>query len=252
MSEEKQIIDPDYLLNNVEALYPKIDRPYKWDQGENRSVPCDAKDDGAAYDINFKMDKDAAVALNKFMKELYNNRKQDGWPEYNSTHPNKQKHPFKEVDGVFTHKAKLNAAYNGQTTTKPVQWDAKLNKLPEDFRLTSGSTVNVFVTGIPYSGSMGAGVSLRLKMVQVIKFVPMQERSPFEEQDGFTFGGDENPFSVVSDSTSTAPDNSDNSDEIDFGEEEEVVEEPKKAVKKSAAPKKGKANIADVLEDWDD
>jgi len=108
------------------------------------------------------------------------------------------------------------------------------------------------VTGIPYSGSMGAGVSLRLKMVQVIKFVPMQERSPFEEQDGFTFGGDENPFSVVSDSTSTAPDNSDNSDEIDFGEEEEVVEEPKKAVKKSAAPKKGKANIADVLEDWDD
>ena len=29
MSEEKQIIDPDYLLNNVEALYPKIDRPYK-------------------------------------------------------------------------------------------------------------------------------------------------------------------------------------------------------------------------------
>ena len=72
---------------------------------------------------------------------------------------------------LFTHKAKLNAAYNGQTTTKPVQWDAKLNKLPEDFRLTSGSTVNVFVTGIPYSGSMGAGVSLRLKMVQVIKFV---------------------------------------------------------------------------------
>jgi len=89
--------------------------------------------------------------------------------------------------------------------------------------------------------------------VQVIKFVPMQERSPFEEQDGFTFGGDENPFSVVSDDTSTAaPDNSDNSDEIDFGEEEEVVAEPKKAVKKSAAPKKGKANIADVLEDWDD
>ena len=128
MSEEKQIIDPNYLLNNVEAMYPKIDRPYKFDQGENRSVPCDAKDDGAAYDINFKMDKAAAVALNKFMKELYNSRKQDGWPEYKDTHPNKQSHPFKEEeDGVFTHKAKLNAAYNGQTTTKPVQWDAKLS-----------------------------------------------------------------------------------------------------------------------------
>ena len=252
MSEEKQIVDPNYLLNNVEAMYPKIDRPYKWDQGENRSVPCDALDDGASYDINFKMDKATAVALNKHMKELYNSRKQDGWPEYKETLPNKQGHPFKEEDGVFTHKAKLNAAYNGQTTTKPAQWDAKLNKLPADFRLTSGSTVNVSVTGIPYSGSMGAGVSLRLKMVQVIKFVPMQERSPFEQQDGFTFGGDDNPFSVVGEDTPTTSTASDDSDEIDFGEEEEVIEEPKKAVKKSAAPKKGKANLTDVLEGWDD
>ena len=35
-----------YLIKGVEALYPKIDRPYQWSDKENRSVPCAATDNG--------------------------------------------------------------------------------------------------------------------------------------------------------------------------------------------------------------
>jgi len=33
---------------------------------------------------------------------------------------------------------------------------------------------------------------------------------------------------------------------------EEVIEEPKKVVKKSAAPAEDKAELADIVGDWDD
>ena len=88
---------------------------------------------------------------------------------------------------------------------------------------------------------MGAGVSLRLKSVQVLKLAEKQNVSPFEATDGFTFG-DDTPFSVVEESPKV--------EEDPF--EDEEIEEPKKVAKKTAAPKKEAEEIADVLEDWDD
>ena len=89
---------------------------------------------------------------------------------------------------------------------------------------------------------MGAGVSLRLKSVQVLKLAERQNVSPFEATDGFSFG-DDNPFSAVEEPAKAEP------EEDPF---EEEIEEPKKVAKKTAAPKKEADDIADVLEDWDD
>ena len=41
-----------HTIKKVEALYPKLDRPYKFDKKENRSVPCGATDDGAEYTVD--------------------------------------------------------------------------------------------------------------------------------------------------------------------------------------------------------
>mgnify|MGYP003117676412 CR=1 FL=1 len=169
MSEE---VSAAYIVNNVEALYPKLDRTYNW---------------SASY------------------------------------------------------KASLKGSYNGQKTQRPTQYDAKVKELPEEFQLTTGSLINIAVVGVPYSGSMGAGVSLRLKSVQVLKLAEKQNVSPFEATDGFTFG-DDTPFSVVEESPKV--------EEDPF--EDEEIEEPKKVAKKTAAPKKEAEEIADVLEDWDD
>ena len=53
----------NYKIANVEALYPRINKTYKFDSGENRSVPCDPLDDGAAYEMSFKMNETQAKAL---------------------------------------------------------------------------------------------------------------------------------------------------------------------------------------------
>ena len=52
-----------YIVKGVYALYPKIDRPYRFDNAEERSVPCDALEDGAAYELNFRIKKDDAKEL---------------------------------------------------------------------------------------------------------------------------------------------------------------------------------------------
>ena len=227
-----------YIVEDVEALWPKINRPYRFDNKEKRSVPCDATDDQAKYEIDFRMNKGQARDLWKAMSGAYTNQKQESWPE-------KIKNPFKkdEENDTFTFKSKLAAAYNGEATPAPAQYDAKNKQLDGSFELTTGSTVNVAVVFVPYSiDKERTGVSLRLKGVQVTNYVPRKSISPFKAVDGFTSDdpSDDNPFEeVVADTAS---------------EEEDIleVEEPKKMSKKSAAPKEEKPEIAEVLSEWDD
>ena len=123
-------------------------------------------------------------------------------------------------------------------TTKPLQVDAQGTKLPDDFLLTTGSTVNVAVTFNPYDFGGKQNVNLRLKAVQVVKYVPMEDRNPFEIVDGFTIEDDPNPFKQEA---TPAP-----------VEEEEVVEEPKKVVKKAAPPATSSDDdLSAIIDDWD-
>jgi len=222
-----------FMINQVEALYPRIDKPYRFDNKENRSVPCDVDDDGAKYEINFNMTSDQAKKLFSQMKAAYLERAGNNWPE-------KFDNPFKKKeDGLYEHKSILKAAYNGQPTRKPVQYDASNNKLPDDFLLTTGSTVNIAGVFVPYNTKgIGTGVSLRLNAVQVTNYVPYLASSPFESTEGFEVG-EENPFQ------SEEPEVS--------GEEviEEIVE-PKKVAKKSASVKAKDPEIDAIVDDWDD
>tara|TARA_R100000234_G_scaffold23879_2_gene13673 strand:- start:804 stop:1484 length:681 start_codon:yes stop_codon:yes gene_type:complete len=219
-----------YVIRNITAMYPKLDRTYRYDNDQQRSVSCDATDDGAEYSLNFVMDDATAKALWTYMKKTYAEVKKDNWPAV--------KNPFKKTDdGMWTHKANLKGAYNGDKSRKPSQFDAKTNELPDDFQLTSGSTVNVAVKGVPYSGSMGAGCSLRLQAVQVLKLAERRQANPFSAEDGYN-SKENNPFVE------------------EFVEEEvaeKVVAEPTKVVKKSApAPKENNANLSSIIDEWDD
>ena len=238
------VLNNQYVVSNVEALWPRINKTYKFDNAENRTVPCDAFDEGAKYETRFRMDKAQAKALFVEMVKAYESKKEKGWPD-------KFDMPFKkEEDGTYTHKASLKGAYGKDATFKPVQYDSKGVKLADDFMLTTGSTVNVAVTFTPYN-MREAGVSLRLRAVQVIKYVPMEAASPFGAvEGGFQFSSEENPFEVVA----TAPvETPVISDEL-FGDDEPTkVKEPKKVVKKTApAPKASDDALASIVADWDD
>ena len=238
-------LNNQYVISDVEALWPRINKTYKFDNAENRTVPCDAFDEGAKYETRFRMNKDQAKALFIEMVKSYEAKKEKGWPD-------KFDMPFKkEEDGTYTYKASLKGAYGKDATFKPVQYDAKSVKLPDDFMLTTGSTVNVAVTFTPYN-MREAGVSLRLRAVQVIKYVPMEATSPFSAvEGGFQFSTEDNPFEVVEAPAATPAEVV--TDEL-FGDDEPTkVAEPKKVVKKKApAPKASDDALADIVADWDD
>ena len=52
-----------YLIKNVEALWPKINTTYHFDNKVNKSMPCGALEDGAEYSIQFKMSEAVAKDL---------------------------------------------------------------------------------------------------------------------------------------------------------------------------------------------
>ena len=236
-----------YVVQDVIAMYPRIDRTNKFDNAANRSMPCDPLDDGAAYEMSFKMPEAKAKELFKAMKAYYDFKKDKSWPD-------KFPLPFKKDDeGMFIGKCKLKGAYGTDKTRKPQQFDAKNNELEADFKLTSGSTVNVAVTFVPYN-MRDNGVSLRINGVQVTKYEPMAASSPF----GVVEGGFEmaaQNASPFADTTSTSVDLvEDDSDDI-FGDEPDTSaapEEPKKVVKKSAPAPKDDDDLSSVIEDWDD
>lgn len=235
------------MIDNVEMLYPRINRTYHFDQAENRSVPCDALAENAAYETKFLMTKEQAKALFKCMAEAYAEKREKKWPE-------KLDMPFeKHDDGRYIGKAKLKGAYGAEATKKPLQVDAKGKELPEDFQLTTGSTCNLAVIFVPYN-MRDHGVSLRLKAVQVVQYAEAQANNPFGEVEGFDQDeGSDNPFATKVDAvakTKELPD--DGSDDL-FGDDEPIV--PKKVVKKKAPPKVENADasdLQDLVSGWDD
>ena len=213
-----------YIIKNVEALWPKINTTYHFDSNEGRSVPCEPNAQNAEYSIQFRMDNATAKGLFTAMSECYQSNKKDKWAD-------KLERTFvKDDDGMFTHKANLKGAYKNQKTQKPLQVDANNHKLPDEFLLTTGSTVNIAVQFVPYDMGGKQNVSLRLRAVQVIKYVPMEERNPFEATDGYVFNKTEdNPFT------------------------EDAVAEPKKVVKKPSPPTKdADDDLSSIVDDWDD
>ena len=227
-----------YIIKNVEALWPKINTTYHFDSKVKKSIPCNALDDGAEYSIQFRMDNDTAKALYIAMADSYKANKKEKWAE-------KLERPFvKDDDGMFTHKANLKGAYSSNKTTKPLQVDAQGTKLPDDFLLTTGSTVNIAVTFNPYDFGGKQNVNLRLKAVQVVKYVPMEDRNPFENVEGFTIGEKDSPFKILS---------RDDLNQVTEEPKEETIEEPKKVVKKSSPPPKDDDDgLSDIVDNWDD
>ena len=222
-----------FRISNVEALWPRINTTYKFDNKQKRSVPCDVFDDGAKYELNFRMTSAQAKKLYVEMKEAYSEKAAGDWPE-------KISNPFNKDDGgMYVYKTVLKGAYGKSATGKPAQYDAANTKLADDFLLTTGSEINIAGVFVPYHNTgMGTGVSLRLRAVQVIKYAPLQSTSPFEATDGFE-SEDGNPFASTDEP------------EADPLEAVEEVSEPKKMQKKASAKAKD-PELDAIVDDWDD
>ena len=232
-----------YIIENVEALWPKIDTTYVFKPKPiGRSMPCDPSEKDAEYSIPFRMDNETAKKLFMAMSKSYQANREKDWDE-------KLSNPFiKDDDGTYTYKANLKGKYSSGLSKPPMQLDSQGNKLPADFQLTTGSTVNVAVQFNPYKGYGQNSVNLRLRAVQVIKLSERSEYNPFGKVDGGFTIEDANPFTKTAEKSNVVS-IAEPVDDFD----EEPVKEPKKVVKKPAPPPPtAEDDLSSVLDAWDD
>ena len=240
-----------YLIEKVNILYPRLDKTYRFDNTENKSVPCGPLENNAKYETSFVMDGSTATALMGEMAVAYNTARKPNWPEIVPM-------PFsRDEEEAYVGKCNLKGSFDGkQVTQPPKHFDAKNNPLEPGFQLTSGSTANLFVEFVPYhgGGSIGTGVSLRLRAVQVLTYKPYIAESPFESTDG-----DFEVSSPFRENTGGFDSTKEVTPTIVFEEEEEeeeevaeVIEVPKKKVKSQTAAPKDEVDLSALVANWDD
>ena len=235
MSKSKLVT---YIIRDVKALYPRINQPYRFDTAAGKSLPCDALEKDAKYELSFVMHTDQAKSLYNAMNAVFvtTEDRDDSWPE-------KLEMPFKKnEEGEWVGKSKIPASFKGNPTKKPGEYDADNKPLADDFMLTGGSVVHLAVELYPYKMPTSCGVSLRLRAVQVIDYVPYAPPSPFGKEEGFT------GKTATEDSTDDIFESPAPAKEV----EGEVIPAPakraKKATKEDTSPPSSK--LSDIIDEW--
>lgn len=204
----KQITTPTGM-----ATYPFLTRP-------NTKFDSDGE-----YKVNLILPLDKARGLMQEIDEAMN----ESFDKAKAENPKKAKSirlakpPYTEVtddDGnetgevqfAFKMKAKITPRNGGQPfEVRPAIYDATGKPIPQnELKIASGSKVKVCAELVPFfTDLVGAGITLRLKAVQIIELVEYQgvsaERFGFGSEEGYTFGSDD-----------TADSSEGNDDEADF------------------------------------
>ena len=247
-----QVISENFAVaRSVKVKYPKINRPYKFDDKEQRTLPCEAKEQGAEYLMDIELTKDQAKTLNKLAKALYEDRRKPKWPE-------DCPRPFKiledeEGNETYVAKVKKKAAYDGELTDPPSVFDAKnVDVTSPDFPLSTGSTANVAFTLVPYSMSTNHGVTLRLHSVQVTKLLAIAVKSPFSVEEGYSapegFVGE----TTLKEDEEDEPAKKKPAPVLTVVEDADEDDEPIVAKKKGGKASKPSGDMASVIDEWDD
>ena len=197
------------------ASYPYLTNPdTKFNPDGEYKVSLIVAGDDASKVIDFLTEKhNAAVAQAK--QENAGKRVKEG------------ELPFIENDdGTVTFKFKMKAKVTPKKgdpfEQKPALFDAKGKPLTGETKVGGGSTIKVSYEVVPYYTAIaGAGVSLRLKAVQIIELKAYSgggnaESYGFGEEEGFEADDEDNdpPFGI--DETTTGGGGTGGNDEEDF------------------------------------
>ena len=201
MTEKKKV--ERFVSPKGVASYPYLSKPdTKFNPDGEYKVSLIVAGDDASKVIALLTEKhEAAVAQAK--KENAGKRVKEG------------ELPFieNEDDGTVTFKFKLKAKVAPKKgdpfEQKPALFDAKGKPLTGAPKVGGGSTIKVSYEVVPYYTAIaGAGVSLRLKAVQIIELKEYSgggnaESYGFGEEEGFEAGKDDTTPFDASDSTTT-------------------------------------------------
>ena len=162
-----------------EAIYPHLNKP-------------DVRfSEAGEYKVTLKVAKSDATAMLK----LYNSAIEDALKLAEQNHKGKgiknAPKPFTEEDNFVFFKFKMKATGVNQKTKEkfsqsPQLFDAKKNPIPLSTIIWGGSKMRVAFNLVPYYTPMlGAGITARLKAVQVISLVEGKDSNLFSKEDGY-------------------------------------------------------------------
>ena len=162
-----------------EAIYPHLNKP-------------DVRfSEAGEYKVTLKVAKSDATAMLK----LYNSAIEDALKLAEQNHKGKgiknAPKPFTEEDNFVFFKFKMKATGVNQKTKekfsqRPQLFDAKKNPIPLSTLIWGGSKMRVAYNLVSYYTPMlGAGITARLKAVQVIELVEGKDSNLFEKEDGY-------------------------------------------------------------------
>ena len=162
-----------------EAIYPHLNKP-------------DVRfSEAGEYKVTLKVAKSDATAMLK----LYNSAIEDALKLAEQNHKGKgiknAPKPFTEEDNFVFFKFKMKATGVNQKTKekfsqRPQLFDAKKNPIPLSTLIWGGSKMRVAYNLVPYYTPMlGAGITARLKAVQVISLVEGKDSNLFSKEDGY-------------------------------------------------------------------
>ena len=162
-----------------EAVYPHLNKP-------------DVRfNEYGEFKVTLKIGKQDASAMVKLFDQACEDSLASAEKEAKGKKIKSAPRPYKlEGDNVFF-KFKMRASgknkkTNEMFTQRPALFDAKKNPIPASQSIWGGSLMKVAYQLIPYHTPMlGAGVSARLKAVQILKLVEGQSQNVFKEEDGF-------------------------------------------------------------------
>ena len=162
-----------------EAIYPHLNKP-------------DVRfSEAGEYKVTLKVAKSDATAMLK----IYNSAIEDALKLAEQNHKGKgiknAPKPFTEENDYVFFKFKMKATGVNQKTKekfsqRPQLFDAKKNPIPLSTIIWGGSKMRVAFNLVPYYTPMlGAGITARLKAVQVISLVEGKDSNLFSKEDGY-------------------------------------------------------------------
>ena len=162
-----------------EAIYPHLNKP-------------DVRfSEAGEYKVTLKVAKsDATEMLKLYNKAIEDSLKLAEQNQKGKGIKNAPK-PFTEEDNFVFFKFKMKATGVNQKTKekfsqRPQLFDAKKNPIPLSTIIWGGSKMRVAFNLVPYYTPMlGAGITARLKAVQVISLVEGKDSNLFSKEDGY-------------------------------------------------------------------
>ena len=162
-----------------EAIYPHLNKP-------------DVRfSEAGEYKVTLKVAKsDATEMLKLYTKAIDDSLKLAEQNQKGKGIKNAPK-PFTEEDNFVFFKFKMKATGVNQKTKekfsqRPQLFDAKKNPIPLSTIIWGGSKMRVAYNLVPYYTPMlGAGITARLKAVQVISLVEGKDSNLFSKEDGY-------------------------------------------------------------------